>query len=439
MGRAQVRVTKQSIHTRAHVYARIINLLFAERRLSGRLVAASRGARHLSLGIRLDNPLRLDTALDLAEPLALAANTPAVLAQRLPAQPGLVTYQFQLAWGYWKTYTRSDVTGLGVGLAENHRQVDFGFDPPHALVAGTSGSGKSETVKSILCGLFTAYAPGDLGAVIVDPHRDYYENFRNAAHLAAPIASTPEEIGVALRWAGQELARRVQAGARDARQIVIVIEEAEDYLDAEQLAIARSIAGEARKFGMHLIVSAKKPTQRNLPDLLDKLLNRWVGLVDNANTSALLTGHAGLACHKLTGKGDFVHVVGPDLDRLQVAMTTPADYARLPRAEIRAPAVEPEDTPRALNLEGSRDEDEDSPRALGFPVPDKGGRPPTVLDPRKVAYYLVYPGGPNAVTRAIAETVLSLKRQGHTAHRDFAAELYDEIGRLMAARRGAPA
>ena len=157
MGKAQVRVTKQSIHTRAHVYARIVNLLFAERKLSGRLVAASRGARYLSLGIRLDNPLKLEAALGLAEPLALAANTPAVLAQRLPDQPGLVTYQFQLAWGYWKTYTRSDVTGLGVGLAENHKQVDFSFDPPHALVAGTSGSGKSQTVKSILCGLFTTY------------------------------------------------------------------------------------------------------------------------------------------------------------------------------------------------------------------------------------------------------------------------------------------
>ena len=177
---------------------------------------------------------------------------------------------------------------------------------------------------------------------------------------------------MALRWAGQELARRVQAGARNARQIVVVIEEAEDYLDAEQLAIARSIAGEARKFGIHLIVSAKKPTQKNLPDLLDKLLNRWVGLVDNANTSALLTGQAGLACHKLTGKGDFVHVVGPAFDRLQVAVTTAADYARLPRAEIRAPVVEPEDTSRAPEPERFKGRGRRPPSCLGLPGPGQG-------------------------------------------------------------------
>ena len=439
MGNTPVRATRQSINTRAHVYAQIINLLFAERKLSGRLVAVSRGARHLSLGIRLDNPLNLESALGMAEPLALAANSPAVFAQRLPDQPGLVTYQFQLSWGYWKTYTRADVSGLGVGLAENHRQVDFGFDPPHALVAGTSGSGKSETVKSILCGLFTAYSPDDLGAVIVDPHRDYYEHFRNAAHLVAPIATTPEDIGAVLNWAGQEKVRRVQAGDRTARRIVIVIEEAEDYLDRGQLAIVRSIAGEARKFGMHLVVSAKKPSQKTLPDLLDKLLNRWVGLVDSGISSALVTGHAGIDCHKLTGKGDFFHVVGPALDRLQVAIATPSDYSRLPRAEIRAPEVDPAGASRALNLPATREEEDVELPAILTSQDIAGGRPAIQIDPRKVAYYLVYPGGPNAVTRAIAETVLSLKRYAHAAHRDFAAEMYDEIQRLMAARKRAKA
>ncbi len=436
MANTPVRAARPSINSRAHVYAQIINLLFAERNLSGRLVTASRGARHLSLGIRLNNPLNLESALGMAEPLALAANSPAVFAQRLPDQPGLVTYQFQLSWGYWKTYTRADVSGLGVGLAENHRQVDFSFDPPHALVAGTSGSGKSHTVMSILCGLFTTYAPGDLGAVIVDPHRDYLENFQNAAHLVAPIATTPEDIGAVLNWAGQEKVRRVQAGDRAARRIVIVVEEAEDYLDRGQLATVRSIAGEARKFGMHLIVSAKKPSQKTLPDLLDKLLNRWVGLVDSGISSALVTGHAGIDCHKLTGKGDFFHVVGPTLDRLQVAMATPVDYARLPRAEVQAPVVDPDGAARALNLPATGEEEE---RVLPFPDPDRGGRPPSDIDPRKVAYYLVYPGGPNAVTRAIAETVLSLKRYSHAAHRDFAAEMYDEMQRLMAARKRAKA
>jgi hypothetical protein len=124
---------------------------------------------------------------------------------------------------------------------------------------------------------------------------------------------------------------------------------------------------------------------------------------------------------------------------LQVAMATPSDYGRLPRAEIRAPAVDLDGASRALNLPAAVEEESEEPPAT-FPLQGvAGGRPAIQIDPRKVAYYLAYPGGPNAVTRAIAETVLNLKRYAHTAHRDFAAEMYDEIQRLMAARKRANA
>ncbi len=402
---------------KARWYAQVIGLLYGRRDLRGRLVSATRGARHLSLGVRLADPLKLNGALSLSESLALATSTPAVIAQRLRTSPGLVHYQFQLADDYWQSYTRLDVTGLGVGLGDERRQIDFSFDPPHALVAGTTGSGKSETVRSILYALLSQYTPHDLGIVMVDPHHDF-EDFDQVEHRAVPIARTFEEIGNALAWAGQELARRRDANFRQARRIVVVIDEAEEVLSNEKLLdIAQRIAAEARKFLMNLIISTQRPMQKSLPNLIDKLGNRWVGLVDNARTSAYLTGQAGLACHKLTGRGDFVHVAAATGERLQVARVMPADVERLPRAEIAPVKVEPED----------------DPRILAYPLPKSaGGRPPAEIDPRKVAAYLHF--GLDNVSIGQARERLDLRRYAHYAHRDFAAELLDELTRLKAAQ-----
>lgn len=409
------------ISQEAEIYCKAIAVLFGGRDLRGRLVTHARGARHLSLGIRLADPLKLDTAVGLAEPLALAAKVPAVIAQRLPEQPGLVTYQFQLTEDHWRSYTRADLTGhgVGVGLAESRRQVDFSFDPPHALVVGEPGSGKTETVKSILAGLLLAVSPADLSLVIVDPHRDF-EDFGNVAHLVMPIATGQDEIDGAIRWIGTEVTRRKEANQRAGRRLVVVIDEAESTLDGQRLEIMRRVAAESRKFVTDLIISTQKPTQKNLPDLCDKLGNRFCGLVANAQVSAFLTGQAGLACHKLTGHGDFVHVAGATQERLQVAMATSADYARLLRAEIAHPSIpEPEAAAAIFNLE---------------PEPEPaGGRPPTQLDARALAYYLV--NGPESISINMARQVLGLARYAHVKHRDFAIELRDEVKKLLAARR----
>jgi hypothetical protein len=169
---------------------------------------------------------------------------------------------------------------------------------------------------------------------------------------------------------------------------------------------------------MNLIVSSQKPTEKNLPGLIHLLLNRWVGLVDKAQTSALLTGEAGLACHRLTGRGDFVHKAGTRVERLQVALATPRDFAGLPRGEIKPPVVEPEDTPRILNA----------------PIAREGGRPPTTIEPRKVAHYVFY--GPDTISISQAQELLDLKRRGHERHKDFALELLEEIDRLHTAIEG---
>jgi|GEM_PF-2971900 len=404
------------LRNRARFYAKVVNHLYGKRGIRGQLVTATRGARHLSLGIRLANPLKLDDALRLANPLALATSVPNILSQRLPTSPGLVSYQFELASGYWQTVTRADVTGLGVGLAEQRRQVDFTFDDaPHCLVAGNTGCGKSVGVASILVGLCEVYTPDQLRVVLVDPDHDY-EAFDNVRHLALPVAREYDEIDQALVWAGQELADRKERNAKDAYRLLVVIDEAEDTLDDdERLAITQAIARGGRKFRVNLLVSTQKPKQAKLPDLINQLGNRFVGKCDNAQTSVLLTGHAGLQAHKLTaGGGDFLHING-DIERLQIAMPMSRDYDRLLRAEVVWPTVERQATPPILNI----------------PVAREGGRPPTEIEPRKAARYVVF--GPDSISISQAEELLGLKRRGHERHKEFAVELLDEINRLQEA------
>lgn len=402
---------------RARRYAHVIAALFARQGLSGSLKEASRAARHLTLGIRLNDPTQLDKAVNLSEALALASGVNHVLGQRAA---GLVLYQFELPAGYWEFYTRADVSGLAVGLAERRRPVIFDFDPPHALVAGTTGSGKSETLKSILIALLTVYTPADLGLILIDPHRDYTD-FNHATHLVLPIAHDPPDIAHALAWVNHELVNRKDNDQRAARFIVIVIDEGDQALrDKANLVIAQNLAKQARKFKLHLLLATQKPLHADLPGILDNLGNRFVGQVTDAKMSAILTGQAGLAAHKLTGKGDFLHVTGPQVDRFQVAQATAGDFAKLPRAEIVMPDIELADM-----VDFS---DELSTR----PGP---GRPALEVSPVIAARYFWQ--SPETISRAIARDLLGLTRDKHELHKKFVLDFITELRRLRATSKGA--
>src|SRR5574341_481217 len=187
------------IQNRAKHFAKILLYLLAHRGLSGATVKqATRGARHLSLGVKLADPAELDKALALAEAIALSANVENCMAER---RAGLLVYQYQLASGFWQSYTRQDLpNSQAIGLAEQRQPVNFTFDQPHALIAGSTGSGKSETIKSILLSLMTTYKPGELSIILADLEGDYTA-FENASHLALPIAGTQQQIGGALLYA----------------------------------------------------------------------------------------------------------------------------------------------------------------------------------------------------------------------------------------------
>lgn len=405
-----------NLKRRARTLSTIVLMLLQKENLTGATITqAHRGARHLSLGVRLTNPTELDKALKLAEAIALSSNSENVIAQR---HTGLILYQFQLVQGYWESYTRADLpTPAAVGLAEQRRPISFELDPPHALIAGTTGSGKSETLKSVLLSLMGSYSPAEMSLILVDPNHDYGD-FDNAAYLALPRASDKASIRQALSYANQELVNRLESNNRSGKLLVVAIDEAESENalgDAVNLEFARNIAKQGRKYRIHLLIASTKPTQKTLAGLVDQTLNRFVGLVADAHESARLTGHSGLDAHKLTGKGDFIHVAGPSIARFQVALATQKDFDSLPRAEIR-----PVETisPDLIILPDD-------------PETSAGGRPPIQVDPVQAARYFWH--NPYTISRAMAAEKLGLSRTAHELHKTFTIQFADELKRLRKA------
>ncbi len=400
---------KTPLKHRARLFSQVIAHVFVHQKLSGgRLVAVSRGARHLSLGVRLANPTELDKALKLAEPIALAANSENVLATR---QTGLINYQFQLAQGYWESYTRADLpSSEAVGLAERRRPVVFKFSPPHALFAGTTDSGKTEGIKSTLVGILQVYTPDQLGLVIID-QKNVLQDFRNEAHLALPIAVEVEEAVNALLWANQQLTDRRRAGDKNRPILLVVIDEVSLLPEGKAMAALTQISKLGREYRLHLIVGNQRASQSNLPQIIDNLNNRFVGQVDKASTSTLLTGHAGLNAHKLTGAGDFLHVAKGQAVRFQVAQATQVDFGRLVRAEIKPVVVEPDLIEFPTDLQQ---------KAVG--------RPRLEVQPDIAAWYFLM--GPDKISRALAQELMALSRDNHELHRDFIRDFIKAYRRL---------
>jgi S-DNA-T family DNA segregation ATPase FtsK/SpoIIIE len=402
---------------RVRRYDIAIRGLLVRQNIMGRVSDFSRGARHASFFIRLSNPLQLGEAIKLAEPLALSCGVNAVLAQRVN---GLVSYQVQLPELYWQYYVRADLPmPQAVGLGERRRPVVFELDPPHSLIAGaTQTSGKSTTVKSILISLMTTHSVSDLGIVICDPHGDYAP-FENEAHLVrfefGSIARTSEQIKTALRWADQTLAYRMAEDIKDARTIVIVVDEAEAVLTGDNLTICQNIAKQSAKYNMHLIVATQKPSQKALPLIVDNCLNRYIGQLADADLSAKISGHSGLMAHKLTGKGDFLHIAKSDVQRFQVAQATRQDFDRLERIEVAPVEVESADVVELPNTLPAR----------------PAGRPKSELSAKWLAYYFFH--HPDKISHKAAQE-LGLTRDFHVLHRDFCREFVAEWLKLRNSR-----
>ncbi|MBE6629562.1 MAG: DNA translocase FtsK [Ruminococcaceae bacterium] len=200
---------------------------------------------------------------------------------------------------------------------------------PHLLVAGTTGSGKSVCIHTMLVSLITKYSPADVRLVLIDPKQVEFSAYAKLPHLYVPILTDAKRTTAALACLREEMERRFsllrEAGARNvasyneavkndpARErlpyIVIVIDELADLMlcgGSELEGYLCMIAQKARAAGLHLIVGTQRPSVDVITGVLKaNIPSRIACAVRSVEDSLVLLDTEG--AQTLVGRGDMLY------------------------------------------------------------------------------------------------------------------------------------
>lgn len=208
---------------------------------------------------------------------------------------------------------------------------------PHLLVAGTTGSGKSIGIHSIIFSLLFKLSPDDLRLILIDPKMLEMAIYNNIPHLLAPIISDANDVIKTLSWCVEEMENRYRimatSGARNIQNynssnenkklpyIVIVVDELADLMmstvgkKAENL-IAR-LAQKARAAGIHLILATQRPTAEIITTLIkSNIPTRIAFQVANKADSRSIIEQSG--AENLLGNGDMLYLKAGNSDALRI-------------------------------------------------------------------------------------------------------------------------
>ena len=199
---------------------------------------------------------------------------------------------------------------------------------PHLLIAGTTGSGKSVCINSIIMSLLYKADPSEVKLMLVDPKKVELSIYKGIPHLLVPVISETKKAAGALSWAVGEMERRYgqleDLGVRDINaynnvikdnpnyehmgRIVIIIDELADFMmsapDAVEDSICR-IAQKARAAGMHLIIGTQRPSTNVITGLIKaNIPSRIAFTVTNNIDSRVILDKSG--AENLIGRGDML-------------------------------------------------------------------------------------------------------------------------------------
>jgi len=204
-------------------------------------------------------------------------------------------------------------------------------DVAHCLIAGTTGSGKTELARTMLASLTLHQKPRDVQLALFDPKHHGLAPFANAPHLLFPIVSDTNEMIERLGYLVSEMERRDRELITRPR-IVIVVDELADVIETGGQAIESQLTRlvqRGRSAGVSLIACTQKPTARAVGTLMKANFPvRLVGRVASAEDARVAAGIGGTGAEKLAGRGDFLLVAGGQLIRFQVAHTSPEVFPR---------------------------------------------------------------------------------------------------------------
>ena len=215
-----------------------------------------------------------------------------------------------------------------LGLADDGAPLLIRLPSPdvaHVLVAGTTGSGKTVLLQTMILSLAMTNPIRDLALVLVDPKRRAFGPFEGLPHMTRPVIWRVEETTEALQSLVRLMERR-EGGGATWPHVVVVIDELADLLmlggKPVQWALTR-LTQRGREAGIHIVAATQKPTAAVLGPLVKANFPvRLVGRVMSAEDARTATGWSGTGAERLTGRGDFLAVAEGRVTRFQGAWVT---------------------------------------------------------------------------------------------------------------------
>lgn len=228
-----------------------------------------------------------------------------------------------------KTFDKKLVTVLGKDISGDSVTCNV-TKMPHLLIAGTTGSGKSVCVNSIIMSVLMKSTPDDVRFIMVDPKQVEFMMYNGIPHLLIPVVTEPKKAAGALAWAVTEMENRYTLfsenfvrnidGYNDLAKdnselehmphIVIFIDELADLMMASPKDVEDSIvrlAQKARAAGMHLVIATQKPTVQVVTGLIKSNIPSRIALLVSSNSDSRVILDAPGA-EKLLGNGDMLYM-----------------------------------------------------------------------------------------------------------------------------------
>jgi S-DNA-T family DNA segregation ATPase FtsK/SpoIIIE len=218
------------------------------------------------------------------------------------------------------------------GLAEDGRPLMLRLASPdvaHILVAGTTGSGKTELMRSLVLSRALTNRQSKVQVALIDPKRRGLGALSVMPHCLAPLADDARSASILLNRLVGEMERRDREGG-DTPHLVVAIDELADLLisGGKELEIALvRLAQRGREAGIHLIVGVQKPSAAVIGGMLKANFPvRLVGKVGSAEDARVAAGVAGTGAERLMGRGDFIAIAAGQTIRFQAAWLPQADW-----------------------------------------------------------------------------------------------------------------
>lgn len=301
------------------------------------------------------------------------ARSMSALSARIATIPGKDVIGIELSNPVRETVYLADVFNTpeyqeseGLALAMG---CDIGGSPvisnlatmPHMLVAGTTGSGKSVAIHTILLSLLFKHTPETCRLILIDPKMLELSMYNDLPHLLTPVVTEPKMAVVALKWAIQEMEKRYRllssAGVRNLADynakhteklpyIVIIVDELADLMLVAGKEIDSSIqrlAQMARAAGIHVILATQRPSVDVITGTIKANFPTRVTfqLASKVDSRTILGDYAG--AELLLGKGDMLYLNSSKLQRVHGPFVSTAEVEMVVNHWKAQEAVEYED------------------------------------------------------------------------------------------------